>query len=158
VEYIFLVMCSLGAITAFFAYLFLFRLPTSQINAQMGRDLQALYNDTAPDKEHTTLLLRCREIRSGELSGLVVWLEGLEQIDPTRQILAKAFEQYADAAAEGVLWHMKWEDGDYDDVKKASREAFTNRVKELEAQGWQVVFDLPFSLIDHLLYLERQKP
>lgn len=154
-DFITLVVCSLGTIVAVFAYIFLFRLPTSQINAQMARDLDALYARADDGTARTTLLLRSRETQRGRLSALVVWLDGLEPIDLTRQILPKAFEQYFDAPTQGALWRATWDNGDYDAVQSASREAFNNKLEELREEGWQVVFDLSFSLIDHLLYLER---
>jgi hypothetical protein len=154
-DFIPLVVCSLGTIVAVFAYIFLFRLPTSQINAQMMHALQDLYMRADDGKPRTTLLLRSRETQRGQLSALVVWLNGLEVIDLSRQILPKAFEQYFDAPTQSTLWRATWDNGDYDAVQSASREAFANKLEELKEEGWHVVFDLPFSLIDHLVYLEH---
>jgi hypothetical protein len=148
------VVCSLSLVVVFFLYIFAFRVPAAQINARMEAQLAQLYADTTPGRR-TTLLLRSREPKAGELMALAVWLEGYEMIDTRRQILSAAFEQFAAQDNPRVLWREAWGQGAYDEVQKASWAAYRAKRAELEADGWRVTFELEFSPIDALLYLRR---
>lgn len=156
-EYILPVVCSLSLIVLVFLYIFIFRVPSAQINAQMAARLQELYADTRPTHERSTLLLRSREPVSGQLMALVVWLEGYETIDTTRQILPTAFNDYYEGVSHRLWWRETWSQADYDLVKRSSTTAFEQKRTDLQAEGWQVVFDLAFSPIDAIVFLERKQ-
>jgi hypothetical protein len=153
-ELIPVVVCSLGFILALFLYIFAFRVPAAQINAQMEARLADLYADTSPGRR-TTLLLRSREPKPGELVALVVWLDGYEIIDTRRQILAAAFEHFAAPDNPRVLWREVWEQASYEQVQRESWAAYRARRADLEAHGWRVTFELEFSHVDALLYLHK---
>jgi hypothetical protein len=149
------VACVLLLIVLFFLYVFVFRLPSSQITQEAFKTLQELFADTSPDSERITLLLRSREPQAGELMALVVVLKEYEMIDLSKQILPRAFETYFNEDNERVLWREKWEQSDYDTVHRASKRAFAQKLIDLKSDGYRVMFQLPFSLVDELVYLKR---
>jgi len=155
-ELVWVVIGSLGLIVLFFLYVFAFRVPAAQINAQMAQRLTELYADTDPSHERSTLLLRSREPKPGQLAALVIWLNEYERIDPTRQILPTAFQDYYEGTPERLRFREVWPPADYDAVRQSSAQAFERKLAELQAEGWQLVFDLSFSQVDHLVYLQRE--
>jgi hypothetical protein len=154
-DLVWVVIGSLGLIVLFFLYVFVFRVPSAQINAQTAQKLAELYADDDPTVERSTLLLRSREPRPGELSALVIWLSEYERIDPTRQILPTAFQDYYEGTPERLRFREVWPASDYDKVQQSSAQAFEHKLAELQSEGWQIVFDLSFSRVDHLVYLRR---
>lgn len=150
------VICSLSVIVLIFLYIFMFRVPAAQINRQMEEKLQALYADQRPEVERRTLLLRSREPKSGELSALVVLLRDYEAIDTSRQLLPTAFETYFNDTTERVLWRETWAQADYASVQKASAATFEAKLSELQSDSWKVVFELAFSQVDSIVFLEKQ--
>jgi hypothetical protein len=154
-DLVWVVIGSLGLIVLFFLYVFTFRVPSAQINAQMAQLLTELYADADPSWERSTLLLRSKEPKPGQLTALVIWLSEYERIDPTRQILPTAFQDYYEGTPERLRFREVWPPADYDAVRQSSAQAFERKLAELHAEGWQVVFDLSFSRVDHLVYLRR---
>jgi hypothetical protein len=149
------VICSLTVIVLIFLFIFAFRIPAAQINREMEETLQALYADQRPDVERRTLLLRSREPQAGELSAVVVLLREYEPIDTNRQLLPTAFETYYNGTTERVLWRETWAQADYDAVKVASATAFEAKLGELQADGWRITFELAFSQVDSIVFLEK---
>lgn len=157
-NYVLPVVCSLSVIVLVFLYIFMFRMPRSQINESLATELEALYADTSPSHERSTLLMRSREPNGGELMALVAWLQGYEAIDTTRELLPTAFDDYYEGRVPRLLWRETWPKTSYDVVSRASAISFEQKLTELQAQGWEIVFDLAFSQVDHILMLRRDRP
>jgi hypothetical protein len=155
VEYIPLVVCTLGGIVLVFLYVFAFRLPSAQINMQNQQLLDELHADNTPNVQRATLILRSREPKAGELSALVVFVRDYERLDFAKQILPHAFEEYFSSDGQRILWRERWERADYDEVRKLSQQDFERKLKELQSEGWQIMLELPFSLIDNVVYLKK---
>lgn len=152
-ELLIVVICVLGLIVAAFLYIFLFRMPSSGVQAARLARLDALCAE--PDVECSTLMLYAREPEQGQLEAVALWLDSLEQLDPVRQVLPGDFEHYASFGGVRVRWRERWQAGPYAEIQQASHIALSEQLEALREQGWRVEVELPFSPVDHLYYLVR---
>lgn len=108
-----------------------------------------------PHEERSTLLMRGVEPEANKADGFVVWLPGYEPLDAQRMIPARDFERYVALPDDAYHWMQVWHDQAMGRVASQINAAFAEKLAQLQAEGWQIKLDLPFSEVDRLIYLAK---
>lgn len=148
-------ICALSLIVLVFLYIFLFRLPSAQLQSGQRQRLKELYADEDPDTERSSLILTSRSLDTGGMEAQLVWLDGYEVLDPIREIPSDSYEAYQER--QGIRWRQDWVSEDAAQVQLEIRAAYEQKIMEIQVTGWLIALEIQFSDQDRLVYLQRQR-
>lgn len=150
----FIVMSILLSIALFFGYLFLFRLPSAQIDPRQQEILDALNQDD-PDTERITIVLYSKIPARDQLRSVLVVVPEFEPINLRRQTPQHNFQYFSNQIPAHTMGYQQWDTADYETLRAEITTTLHQRIDEYVGQGWQIVLQIPFSDVDHMVYLQR---
>jgi hypothetical protein len=156
IPWVLLVVVVLGGVGVGLFVAYQRRMQRSQAAFRQHIDAITNADDDTADGERSTLLMRGVEPSPGKADGFVVWVRGYEPLDMQRMIPANSFEHYVNLPDSAYERLQVWHDQPLERMAGKVQETFAQQLDALQAAGWQVKLDLPFSDVDRLVYLARE--